>query len=241
MSVCSKVMKLFSSTSRTKFLVLAIGLPILMVGGVASALIATTNNSSEEEKSVVVETEATTTTTAAPVALPAEDPYPVVLGLSAATQDEYTKCFAGRISKAERFELGSGGFNYFQTLSMEKRNIITDCHNLISLNNSEARNYNPFPPAAPVDVGCVIPYVIGMSFSQARSNVPSCLNLTLNNSTECPEQTEAKIIWQSTYFPIVPNSGLNVQVKCEPPAPEPSPEPAPEPSPPETGTPPITE
>ena len=237
--------------AKPKFLILAIGLPVLILGGVSSALIVTNSeNQSETTEVEATSTSASTTSTTA-VAVVAEE-LGWAISISEGSRNEFDRCFSGRIPKSEKAALRAD-YGYLNSIDRKYYQIIMECYDKIRQTNPEIANYNYSISNPPVT--CLLPgSLIGMTPNEVRGNISQfrdlngagvpCVRLTFAIFNECApsDPNNQKIISERPALEWGNGSGKtpwgvavhSVSVECPlPPITEPvlgpSPEPTPEP------------
>ena len=234
--------------AKPKFLILAVGLPVLILGGVSSALIVTNSeNQSETTEVEATSTSASTTSTTA-VAVVAEE-LGWTTSISEGSRNEFDRCFDGRIPKSEKAALRAD-YGYLNSIDRKYYQIIMECYDKIRQTNPEIANYNPNPP-----VTCLLPgSLIGMTPNEVRGNISQfrdlngagvpCIRLMVGvGGCASSDLNNQKITWETAAYEWGNGSGKRpwgeyqyVSVECPlPPITEPIPEPIPEPAPDPSG------
>ena len=161
--------------AKPKFLILAIGLPVLILGGVSSALIVTNS----ENQSETTEVEATSTTTTSTTAVPVveEEVQGWINNISVDSRNAFNQCFAGRIPRSEVVALRTD-LNYLYSMEPQYKQIVMDCYEKLRQTNAEIGSYNynqhlatspPLPPRYPT---CdTPPDIVGMTPNEVRQNI----------------------------------------------------------------------
>ena len=155
--------------AKPKFLILAIGLPVLILGGVSSALIVT-NSESQSETTEVEATSAsasTTSTTAVPVV--EEEVQGWINNISVDSRNAFNQCFAGRIPRSEVVALRTD-LNYLYSMEPQYKQIVMDCYEKLRQTNAEVGSYDYNQHFAPRPTCDTPPDIVGMTPNEARQN-----------------------------------------------------------------------
>ena len=178
--------------AKPKFLILAIGLPVLILGGVSSALIVTNSeNQSETTEVEATSTSASTTSTTA-VAVVAEEVQGWINNLSVDSRNAFNQCFAGRIPRSEVVALRTD-LNYLYSMEPQYKQIVMDCYEKLRQTNAEIGSYNynqhlatspPLPPRYPT---CdTPPDIVGMTPNEVRQNISQFRDLYAGEPFQAP-------------------------------------------------------
>ena len=154
--------------AKPKFLILAVGLPVLILGGVSSALIVTNS----ENQSETTEVEATSTTTTSTTAVPVveEEVQGWINNISVDSRNAFNQCFAGRIPRSEVVALRTD-LNYLYSMEPQYKQIVMDCYEKLRQTNAEVGSYDYNQHFAPRPT-CDTPpdNIVGMTPNEARQN-----------------------------------------------------------------------
>ena len=176
--------------AKPKFLILAIGLPVLILGGVSSALIVTNS----ENQSETTEVEATSTTTTSTTAVPVveEEVQGWINNISVDSRNAFNQCFAGRIPRSEVVALRTD-LNYLYSMEPQYKQIVMDCYEKLRQTNAEIGSYNynqhlatspPLPPRYPT---CdTPPDIVGMTPNEVRQNISQFRDLYAGEPFQAP-------------------------------------------------------
>ena len=154
-------------TAKPKFLILAVGLPVLILGGVSSALIVTNS----ENQSETTEVEATSTTTTSTTAVPVveEEVQGWINNISVDSRNAFNQCFAGRIPRSEVVALRTD-LNYLYSMEPQYKQIVMDCYEKLRQTNAEVGSYDYNQHFAPRPTCDTPPDIVGMTPNEARQN-----------------------------------------------------------------------
>ena len=152
--------------AKPKFLILAVGLPVLILGGVSSALIVTNS----ENQSETTEVEATSTTTTSTTAVPVveEEVQGWINNISVDSRNAFNQCFAGRIPRSEVVALRTD-LNHLYSMEPQYKQIVMDCYEKLRQTNAEIGSYDYNQHFAPRPT-CDTPpdNIVGMTPNEAR-------------------------------------------------------------------------
>ena len=153
--------------AKPKFLILAVGLPVLILGGVSSALIVTNS----ENQSETTEVEATSTTTTSTTAVPVveEEVQGWINNISVDSRNAFNQCFAGRIPRSEVVALRTD-LNYLYSMEPQYKQIVMDCYEKLRQTNAEIGSYDYNQHFAPRPTCDTPPDIVGMTPNEARQN-----------------------------------------------------------------------
>ena len=153
--------------AKPKFLILAIGLPVLILGGVSSALIVTNS----ENQSETTEVEATSTTTTSTTAVPVveEEVQGWINNISVDSRNAFNQCFAGRIPRSEVVALRTD-LNYLYSMEPQYKQIVMDCYEKLRQTNAEVGSYDYNQHFAPRPTCDTPPDIVGMTPNEVRQN-----------------------------------------------------------------------
>lgn len=153
--------------AKPKFLILAVGLPVLILGGVSSALIVTNS----ENQSETTEVEATSTTTTSTTAVPVveEEVQGWINNISVDSRNAFNQCFAGRIPRSEVVALRTD-LNYLYSMEPQYKQIVVDCYQKLRQTNAEVGSYDYYQHFAPRPTCDTPPDIVGMTPNEARQN-----------------------------------------------------------------------
>ena len=154
--------------AKPKFLILAVGLPVLILGGVSSALIVT--NSENQSETTEVEATSTSTTTTSTTAVPVveEEVQGWINNISVDSRNAFNQCFAGRIPRSEVVALRTD-LNYLYSMEPQYKQIVMDCYEKLRQTNAEVGSYDYNQHFAPRPT-CDTPpdNIVGMTPNEAR-------------------------------------------------------------------------
>lgn len=153
--------------AKPKFLILAVGLPVLILGGVSSALIVT--NSENQSETTEVEATSTTTTTTSTTAVPVveEEVQGWINNISVDSRNAFNQCFAGRIPRSEVVALRTD-LNHLYSMEPQYKQIVMDCYEKLRQTNAEIGSYDYNQHFAPRPTCDTPPDIVGMTPNEAR-------------------------------------------------------------------------
>ena len=153
--------------AKPKFLILAVGLPVLILGGVSSALIVTNS----ENQSETTEVEATSTTTTSTTAVPVveEEVQGWINNISVDSRNAFNQCFAGRIPRSEVVALRTD-LNYLYSMEPQYKQIVMDCYEKLRQTNAEVGSYDYNQHFAPRPTCDTPPDILDKTPNEARQN-----------------------------------------------------------------------
>ena len=154
-------------TAKPKFLILAVGLPVLILGGVSSALIVTNSENQSETTEVEATSTSTTSTTAVPVV--EEEVQGWINNISVDSRNAFNQCFAGRIPRSEVVALRTD-LNYLYSMEPQYKQIVMDCYEKLRQTNAEVGSYDYNQHFAPRPTCDTPPDIVGMTPNEARQN-----------------------------------------------------------------------
>lgn len=153
--------------AKPKFLILAVGLPVLILGGVSSALIVT--NSENQSETTEVEATSTSTTTTSTTAVPVveEEVQGWINNISVDSRNAFNQCFAGRIPRSEVVALRTD-LNHLYSMEPQYKQIVMDCYEKLRQTNAEIGSYDYNQHFAPRPTCDTPPDIVGMTPNEAR-------------------------------------------------------------------------
>ena len=170
-------------TAKPKFLILAVGLPVLILGGVSSALIVTNS----ENQSETTEVEATSTTTTSTTAVPVveEEVQGWINNISVDSRNAFNQCFAGRIPRSEVVALRTD-LNYLYSMEPQYKQIVMDCYEKLRQTNAEVGSYDYNQHFAPRPTCDTPPDIVGMTPNEVRQNISQFRDLYAGEPFQAP-------------------------------------------------------
>ena len=169
--------------AKPKFLILAVGLPVLILGGVSSALIVTNS----ENQSETTEVEATSTTTTSTTAVPVveEEVQGWINNISVDSRNAFNQCFAGRIPRSEVVALRTD-LNYLYSMEPQYKQIVMDCYEKLRQTNAEVGSYDYNQHFAPRPTCDTPPDIVGMTPNEVRQNISQFRDLYAGEPFQAP-------------------------------------------------------
>ena len=170
-------------TAKPKFLILAVGLPVLILGGVSSALIVTNS----ENQSETTEVEATSTTTTSTTAVPVveEEVQGWINNISVDSRNAFNQCFAGRIPRSEVVALRTD-LNHLYSMEPQYKQIVMDCYEKLRQTNAEVGSYDYNQHFAPRPTCDTPPDIVGMTPNEVRQNISQFRDLYAGEPFQAP-------------------------------------------------------
>jgi len=155
--------------AKPKFLILAVGLPVLILGGVSSALIVT--NSENQSETTEVEATSTSASTTSTTAVPVveEEVQGWINNISVDSRNAFNQCFAGRIPRSEVVALRTD-LNYLYSMEPQYKQIVMDCYEKLRQTNAEVGSYDYNQHFAPRPTCDTPPDIVGMTPNEVRQN-----------------------------------------------------------------------
>ena len=169
--------------AKPKFLILAVGLPVLILGGVSSALIVT--NSENQSETTEVEATSTTTTSTPAVPVVEEEVQGWINNISVDSRNAFNQCFAGRIPRSEVVALRTD-LNYLYSMEPQYKQIVMDCYEKLRQTNAEVGSYDYNQHFAPRPTCDTPPDIVGMTPNEVRQNISQFRDLYAGEPFQAP-------------------------------------------------------